>query len=91
MHPHKLIMQVASSGNFFNCITLYNYEVKLSNSLSEQIKALRKRRGWTQLDLATRLGVEQSTVSRWERDISRPIGIYLNFLQRLLAGRRVRK
>ena len=85
------VMQVASTGNFFNCITLYNYEVNLSNPLSEQIKALREKRGWTQLELATRLGVEQSTVSRWERDISRPIGIYLSFLQRLLAGRRVRK
>ena len=85
------VMQVASTGNFFNCITLYNYEVNLSNPLSEQIKTLREKRGWTQLELATRLGVEQSTVSRWERDISRPIGIYLNFLQRLLAGRRVRK
>ena len=63
----------------------------MPNSLPEQIKSLREKRGWTQLDLATRLGVEQSTVSRWERDISRPIGVYLNFLERLLAGRRVRK
>ena len=85
------VMQVASPGNFFNCINWYNYEVKVPNPLSEQIKALREKRGWTQLDLATRLGVEQSTVSRWERDISRPIGVYLNFLERLLAGRRVRK
>jgi transcriptional regulator with XRE-family HTH domain len=65
--------------------------VKVPNPLSEKIKTLREKRGWTQLDLATRLGVEQSTVSRWERDISRPIGVYLNFLERLLAGRRVRK
>ena len=63
----------------------------MPNPLSEKIKTLREKRGWTQLDLATRLGVEQSTVSRWERDISRPIGVYLNFLERLLAGRRVRK
>ena len=63
----------------------------MPNSLPEQIKSLREKRGWTQLDLATRLGVEQSTVSRWERDLSRPIGVYLSFLERLLAGRRVRK
>ena len=85
------VMQVASLGNFFNCINWYNHEVKVHNSLSEQIKTLREKRGWTQLDLATRLGVEQSTVSRWERDMSRPIGVYLSFLERLLAGRRVRK
>ena len=84
-------MQVASPGNFFNCFNWYNHEVKVPNLLSEQIKTLREKRGWTQLDLATRLGVEQSTVSRWERDISRPIGVYLSFLERLLAGRRVRK
>ena len=63
----------------------------MPNPLSEKIKTLREKRGWTQLDLATRLGVEQSTVSRWERDISRPIGVYLRLLERLLAGRRVRK
>jgi transcriptional regulator with XRE-family HTH domain len=65
--------------------------VKVPNPLSERIKTLREKRGWTQQDLATRLGVEQSTVSRWERDMSRPLGVYLSFLERLLAGRRVRK
>lgn len=61
------------------------------SNLSEQIKTLRETRGWTQLQLAERLGIEQSTVSRWERGQSRPVGIYLTFLERLLAGKRVRK
>jgi len=59
--------------------------------LSEKIKTLREQRGWSQLALAERLGIEQSTVSRWERGLSRPVGIYLVFLERLLAGKRVRK
>lgn len=63
----------------------------MAELLSEQIKALREKRRWTQIDLADRLGVEQSTVSRWERGTTRPIGVYLTFLERLLAGKRVRK
>ena len=27
-------------------------------------------RGWTQKDLAERLGVKQSTITKWERDVS---------------------
>ena len=63
----------------------------VSNSLPEQIKSMRQHRGWTQTQLAERLGIEQSTVSRWERGLSRPVGIYLAFVERLLAGKRVRK
>lgn len=35
-------------------------------TLGELIKAARQRRGWTQDDLAKRLGVERSYVSQWE-------------------------
>ncbi|MEX2458535.1 MAG: helix-turn-helix transcriptional regulator [Actinomycetota bacterium] len=36
------------------------------------VRALRRRRGWTQADLADRLGTDPVTVSRWERGVSRP-------------------
>lgn len=36
------------------------------------IRRLRRRRGWTQADLARRLGTDPVTVSRWERGVSRP-------------------
>lgn len=36
------------------------------------IAALRKRRGWTQEQLAGKLGVEQPTVQRWERGTREP-------------------
>ena len=36
------------------------------------IRVIRKRLGITQAVLAERLGVDQGTVSRWERDIERP-------------------
>lgn len=83
MHP-------AVRGNIFYC-GYSEKEVTVSNVLSEKIKALRQARGWSQLQLAARIGVEQSTVSRWERGHSAPVGIYLTFLERLLAGKRVRK
>ena len=31
------------------------------------IRQFRQERGWTQLDVARRLGVTEGTVSRWER------------------------
>lgn len=36
------------------------------------IRALRRRHGWTQAELASRLGTDAVTVSRWERGVSRP-------------------
>lgn len=37
-----------------------------------EIRALRRRTGWTQAELAARLGTDAVTVSRWERGVSRP-------------------
>lgn len=36
------------------------------------IRALRARNGWTQGDLAARLGTDPVTVSRWERGVTKP-------------------
>ncbi len=36
------------------------------------IRQLREERGWTQPDLAGRLGVSQGAVSLWERGVRRP-------------------
>lgn len=40
--------------------------------LATEIRALRTEHGWTQRELAARLGTDPVTVSRWERGISRP-------------------
>ena len=37
------------------------------------IRQLREERGWSQLDLALEVGVEQSTVAKWERGEHRPL------------------
>jgi transcriptional regulator with XRE-family HTH domain len=36
------------------------------------IRALRRRHGWTQAELAERLGTDHVTVSRWERGVVHP-------------------
>lgn len=40
--------------------------------LTVDLKAMRRRLGWTQWDLAERLNVDQGTVSRWERGVETP-------------------
>ena len=44
----------------------------MHESLGELIRRARMQLGVEQSDLARRLGVGQQTVSRWERDLSRP-------------------
>jgi len=34
----------------------------------KQLKAIRKKLGWTQVELATELRTTANTVARWERD-----------------------
>ena len=36
------------------------------------LRQLREERGWTQLDLAVRLGVSLSTITKWERGVVVP-------------------
>jgi transcriptional regulator with XRE-family HTH domain len=60
----------------------------MTESISENIKTLREKRGWTQHQLADRLGVEQSTISRWEAGTTKPVGLYLRSVMRLLGARR---
>ena len=42
----------------------------------KEIRSIRKRLGWTQVNLAAAVGVAPNTVARWERDelsISEPV------------------
>ena len=49
--------------------------------LGRQVRALRRRRGWRQVDLATAAGVARSTVSRVERGLAG--GVTLGALERI--------
>ena len=52
-------------------------------NLTEQIKRLRKIKGWTQEELAQKMGISLSTVQRWERRGGKPIRIINRALQEL--------
>ena len=55
----------------------------LAQNVGRQIRALREKRGWTQRELAGRVGVGKGVVSRWES------GQQLPPLQRLVSLARV--
>jgi len=51
--------------------------------LEEKVKALRKKRGWAQEDMAREIGVSLSTVQRWERQGGKPTRLARRELKRL--------
>jgi transcriptional regulator with XRE-family HTH domain len=56
----------------------------------KEIRALRRRLGWTQVALADAVGVSSNTVARWERSemaISEPAA---RLLQKIAAEQQVR-
>ena len=55
-----------------------------SNKIGSAISYLRKRAGYTQKDLADRIGISDKTVSKWERGLGMPDVGYLRKLSILL-------
>jgi len=51
--------------------------------LDEKVKALRKKKGWAQEDLAREMDVSLSTVQRWERQGAKPTRLARRELARL--------
>ena len=51
--------------------------------IKEKVKALRKKRGWSQEDLAREIEVSLSTVQRWEKQGSKPTRLARRELKRL--------
>jgi len=51
--------------------------------LRGKVKELRKKRGWTQEDMAREIGVSLSTVQRWERQGGKPTRLARRELGRL--------
>lgn len=52
---------------------------------AEKIKALREAKGWTQADLARRLGITRNGVNSWEQGLSMPSPACLVDLARVLS------
>jgi putative transcriptional regulator len=51
--------------------------------LSEKLKELRKKKGWTQEDMAREIHVSLSTVQRWEKKGGEPTKLARRELRRL--------
>lgn len=51
--------------------------------LRGKVRELRKKRGWTQEDMAREIGVSLSTVQRWERQGGEPTRLARRELRRL--------
>ena len=49
-----------------------------------EIRQLRQDRGWSQQALADRLGVNRTTVVRWEMDEVKPLPALLGLLEKTL-------
>jgi transcriptional regulator with XRE-family HTH domain len=60
---------------------------------AEQIKSFRKSRDWSQADLASRLGVDQATVSRAENGapLPKPAAMLLDMLAQTAADAAARE
>ena len=55
----------------------------IMESLKEKVKALRKKKGWAQEDLAREIGVSLSTVQRWGKQRAKPTRLARRELARL--------
>lgn len=58
--------------------------VILSIMDAKLVKHIRKRMGFTQKELAEKIGVDQVTVNRWENNKRRPSKLACRQLERLL-------
>jgi len=54
--------------------------------LKEKVRELRRKRGWTQEDLAREISVSLSTVQRWEKQGGKPTRLARRELERLFQG-----
>ncbi len=55
----------------------------IMEQLSKKVKELRKKKGWTQEDMAREIDVSLSTVQRWERQGGEPTRLARRELRRL--------
>ncbi|MDA1029028.1 MAG: helix-turn-helix transcriptional regulator [Bacteroidetes bacterium] len=51
---------------------LRDLEIRSASQLGERIKSVRKKRGWTQMELGVKTGLDQAAVSRLERGVHYP-------------------
>jgi HTH-type transcriptional regulator/antitoxin HipB len=65
------------------------YPVNTDRQLSQLLAGFRKAKGWTQADLASRMGVSQQLISAMERDVTSTTAARLLTALRVLGVRMV--
>ena len=63
---------------------LFDNNAVVYDTLEKRVKELRRKKGWSQEDLARVIGVSLSTVQRWERQDCKPIRLAFRELNKLL-------
>lgn len=51
------------------------------SGLARQIREMREAMGHTQASLALAIGSHEQTVSKWERDIKKPLPVFFNAIR----------
>ena len=69
--------------NINACFT--HHLAAIMKNISQKIKRLRKKKDWTQEDMAREIGVSLSTIQRWEKRGGNPIRIAARELNRLFG------
>jgi len=59
-----------------------------AETMAERLIRYRWLRGWTQSKMANSLGLDPSTLARWERGERKPTGAFLSRVKRVLQGGR---
>lgn len=65
------------------------HEAIVGKPIGKRLETLRQSTGMNQYEVAAKLGVDQSTISRWESGSSSPSGLYLSTLERLFKRYKV--
>ena len=56
-------------------------------NIAEELKKLRQQQGWSQEDLARKIGVSFATVNRWENGKTKPSRLAVEKIQVVVKGK----
>ena len=56
-------------------------------NIAEELKKLRQQQGWSQEDLARKIGVSFATVNRWEKSKTQPSRLAVEKIQVVVKGK----
>lgn len=67
---HEKVVPIIMGAHVF--ISMLCYDRSMDNIFAKRLKELRLAKGWTQVELARKVGVVRTVISDWERSRSEP-------------------